>query len=228
MDVKIKACSRLVALASAAAIKEDFVMPFAEHCEQETKGDLVQRGLEGDSNALELLFGRYEQALYRNALRLLGNEDEARDALQDGMLSAFKNLHRFEGRSKFSTWLTRIVINAALMRRRRANLHETVSLDEEAQEDKPALADQLEDPRPDPEQLAMQGELHHLLESHLQTLPPHLREALVLRHMDELSTQEVAQTMGVGENTLKSRVRRARLQMASRRSLAAYTTPCTG
>src|SRR5215472_13957830 len=76
---------------------------------------LIRAGQRGDAQAIEALFGRYHRQLYQTALRVLGN---AEDALQDGLLSAYRNLKRFEGRSQFSTWLTRIVINAALMKRR--------------------------------------------------------------------------------------------------------------
>src|SRR6266852_4708743 len=79
---------------------------------------LIARARRGDQEALETLFARNNRALYQTALRLLGNPEDAEDALQEGLLAAYRNLRRFEGRSQFSTWLTRIVINAALMRRR--------------------------------------------------------------------------------------------------------------
>src|SRR5713226_3522045 len=75
---------------------------------------LIRKGLRGDEEALETLFTRHKRTLFQTALRLLGNAEDAEDALQDGLLSAYRNLKRFEGRSQFSTWLTRIVINAAL------------------------------------------------------------------------------------------------------------------
>jgi RNA polymerase sigma-70 factor, ECF subfamily len=184
--------------------------------------ELVHRGIKGDSQALEILFARYEHTLYRNALRLLGNEDDALDALQDGMLLAYQNLHRFEGRSRFSTWLTRIVINSALMRMRKMRAHEVVSIDAENGSEEMTLADQLQDPRPNPESVFMENELCEVLENNLRTLSPDLRAALILRHGEEKSTEEVAKDLGIGENTLKSRVRRARLQIANREALAAY------
>jgi RNA polymerase sigma-70 factor (ECF subfamily) len=193
----------------------------------ENEDELVRRGLRGDSGALDYLFSRHAPALYRNALRVMGDEDEAQDALQDGLLSAFRNLHRFEGRSRFSTWLTRIVINAALMRLRKKRTHDTVSIDEEPREEESTLAEQLPDPRPDPEALSLQGELQRNLENSLNSLPERLRKALVLRHIEGLSTEEVAETLGVGENTLKSRVRRARLQVAASEWLSHYAPEVT-
>ena len=87
---------------------------------------LIRAGQRGDAQAIETLFRRYQRQLFQTALRVLGNAEDAEDALQDGMLSAYRNLKRFEGRSQFSTWLTRIVINAALMKRRSAKARPAV------------------------------------------------------------------------------------------------------
>ena len=86
--------------------------------EEQSEEQLIERGLNGDARALDALFARNTRALYQTALRVLGNPEDAEEALQEGLLSAYRNLPRFERRSQFSTWLTRIVINAALMRRR--------------------------------------------------------------------------------------------------------------
>src|SRR5579863_4383376 len=96
---------------------------------------LVRKAIAGEEGALEILFAQHSRTLYQTALRLLGNPEDAEDALQEGMLSAYRNLQRFEGRSQFSTWLTRIVINAALMRRRSRRSHPAVSLDEEPRDE---------------------------------------------------------------------------------------------
>jgi RNA polymerase sigma-70 factor, ECF subfamily len=97
---------------------------------QFNESKLIRAGQRGDSQAVETLFRRYQRPLFQTALRVLGNTEDAEDALQDGLLSAYRNMKRFEGRSQFSTWLTRIVINAALMRRRSAKARPAVSLDE--------------------------------------------------------------------------------------------------
>src|ERR1700755_4356 len=96
---------------------------------------LIRAGQRGDAQAVEALFSRYQRPLFQTALRVLGHAEDAGDALQDGLLSAYRNLKRFEGRSQFSTWLTRIVINAALMRRRSAKARPAGSLDEPPRED---------------------------------------------------------------------------------------------
>src|SRR5215471_16914320 len=114
---------------------------------------LVRSGLKGDADALNKLFSRYTRPLYQTALRLLGNPEDAEDALQDGMLSAVRNLGRFEGRSKFSTWLTRIVINAALMRLRSRRSRAAVSLEQEDPEQRElTLGSRIPDSTPSPEE----------------------------------------------------------------------------
>jgi len=120
---------------------------------------LIRRGLRGDPDALEVLFARHNRALYQTALRVLGNPEDAQDALQEGLLAAYRNLRRFEGRSQFSTWLTRIVINAALMRRRSLRARPAVSLDEPPREDELPLAERFADAGPDPEQVYRGKEL---------------------------------------------------------------------
>ncbi|HEV2495964.1 MAG TPA: sigma-70 family RNA polymerase sigma factor [Terriglobia bacterium] len=177
---------------------------------------LIQLGLNGNQNALDALFARHAGALYQSALKLLGNPEDAEDALQEGMLAAFKNLGRFEGRSKFSSWLTRIVINAALMRLRSQRARQTVSMDEPLGETDLTLADQFSDAAPGPEELYARAELRDTLEEKLAELSPDMRTAVLLRDVEGLSTQEAAQTLGVPENTLKSRLHRARLQLAER------------
>src|SRR6202048_1326785 len=119
---------------------------------------LIRAGQKGDSQAGETLFRRYQRPLFQTALRVLGNAEDAEDALQDGLLSAYRNLKRFEGRSQFSTWLTRIVINAALMRRRSAKARPAVSLDEKPSDEQPAVSERYADDGPSPEELCAGSE----------------------------------------------------------------------
>jgi RNA polymerase sigma-70 factor (ECF subfamily) len=179
---------------------------------------LIRAGKRGDSEALEMLFQRYERPLFQTALRVLGNTEDAQDALQDGLFSAFRNLKRFEGRSQFSTWLTRIVINAALMRRRSAKSRPAISLDEPPREDELPAAERFAADGPTPEQVYAGTELREMLEENLGELSPILRTAFVLREVEGYSTGEAAKKLGVTENTLKARLWRARHQLAERLS----------
>lgn len=186
---------------------------------QVSEEKLIRAGKRGDQEALEQLFARYQRPLFQTALRVLGNAEDAEDALQDGLLSAWRNLHRFEGRSQFSTWLTRIVINAALMRRRSQKARPAVSLDDTAFEDELPLAERFADAGPDPEQIHAGTEIRELIEQNLGELSPLLRTAFVLREVEGYSTGEAARKLGVTENTLKARLWRARRELAERLSL---------
>jgi RNA polymerase sigma-70 factor (ECF subfamily) len=177
---------------------------------------LIRAGQRGDAQAVEALFRRYQRPLFQTALRVLGNAEDAEDALQDGLLSAYRNLKRFEGRSQFSTWLTRIVINAALMRRRSAKARPAVSLDETPREDELPASERFADNGPSPEQVAASTELREIISENLDELSPLLRTAFVLRDVQGYSTGEAAKKLGVTENTLKARLWRARHQLAER------------
>jgi RNA polymerase sigma-70 factor (ECF subfamily) len=177
---------------------------------------LIRAGLRGNAEALDVLFDRYKRPLYQTALRVLGNPEDAEDALQDGLLSAYRNLRRFEGRAQFSTWLTRIVINAALMRRRSQKARPAVSLDEAPHEDELPPAERYADDGPTPEQIYEHTELRSMINEDLADLSPLLRTAFILREVEGFSTGEAAKHLGVTENTLKARLWRARHQLAER------------
>src|ERR1700739_4462952 len=125
----------------------------------QSEARLIRAGQKGDAQAVETLFRRYQRPLFQTALRVLGNTEDAEDALQDGLLSAYRNLKRFEGRSQFSTWLTRIVINAALMRRRSAKARPAVSLDETPYQDELPPSERFADDGPNPEQVFASTEI---------------------------------------------------------------------
>lgn len=185
---------------------------------QVSEDKLIRAGQRGDAQAIETLFRRYHRPLFQTALRVLGNAEDAEDALQDGLLSAYRNLKRFEGRSQFSTWLTRIVINAALMKRRSAKARPAVSLDETHHEDELPAAERFADDGPDPEQLYAGTEIREMINENLDELSPLLRTAFLLREVQGYSTGEAAKKLGVTENTLKARLWRARHQLADRLS----------
>src|ERR1700757_1541434 len=177
---------------------------------------LIRAGQRGDEQAVEVLFRRYQRPLFQTALRVLGNTEDAEDALQDGLLSAYRNLNRFEGRSQFSTWLTRIVINAALMRRRSAKARPAISLDETPREEELPASERFADDGPNPEQVFASTEIREMISENLDELSPLLRTAFVLREVQGFSTGEAAKKLGVTENTLKARLWRARHQLAER------------
>jgi RNA polymerase sigma-70 factor (ECF subfamily) len=184
---------------------------------------LIERGLNGDAHALDTLFARNTRKLYQIALRVLGNPEDAEEALQEGLLSAYRNLPRFEQRSQFSTWLTRIVINAALMRRRSKRARPVVSFDDRPAEGELPLAERYADESPNPEQLYAKTELRDRVRKMLAEISPLLRSAFWLREIEGLSAVEAAHVLGVSRNTLKARLWRARQELAARLGLALDT-----
>jgi len=175
----------------------------------------VERALAGDNAALSSLFNKHRLRLYRAAFLLLRNKEDAEDALQDALLSAYANLHSFEGRARFSTWLTRIVCNAALMNRRRLRLHRSLSLDEILLNDAQTREAIAVDDRPDPEKVFAQLEARNAVEDKMKHLSPFLRSAFYLRDIQDLSAREAAKVASVNLSAMKSRAARARRQLAS-------------
>ena len=159
---------------------------------------------------LEELFSRYRVRLYNTALRLSRNHADAEDALQDGMLAAFCSLNTFEGRSQLSTWLTRIVVNAALMRRRCNRTRLTVSIDQPGEQNDKPFAGGFRDPGPNPEEIYARQERFENLERALQTMPRAYQQAMRLRHLQGMTIREAAETLGLPTGTLKSQLHRAR------------------
>lgn len=201
-----------------------------KHNRQAARGtdDLLRLAMDGDQEALGRLFTRHMTRLYRIALRLLRSPQDAEDALQDGLLSASFNLRRFEGRSQFSTWLSRIVINAALMRLRKERAHVATSIDQEyVDQENLALADTIPDRGPNPEEAYRQKELSQIVEQKAQALPAGLRSAFRLRYIEGLDTAEAAEALGLTAGALKSQLHRARLKISGhvRKAVGPRTTP---
>jgi RNA polymerase sigma-70 factor, ECF subfamily len=173
---------------------------------------LIQRALAGESEAQTRLFTTYTPRLYRVALSVLRNKEDAEDAVQDTWRKAYSKLHTFEGRSSISTWLTRITINSALMIRRRDKRFFEVSLDEAA-DDRGSLPHPV-DAGPTPEESCRHAELRELLAQQINRLPCLMRKAFLLRAVDGLSTAESIELLGINNSALKSRVQRARRKLA--------------
>ena len=183
---------------------------------QVNEESLIQAGQRGDAQALDTLFHRHQRTLFRSALGIMGNAHDAEDALQDGLLSAFRNLKSFRGRSQFSTWLTRVVINAALMRRRGQAVRPSSAAAEPINKDEIPITERLVSKGLNPEQLCGRLEIREILMDHLDELAPDLRTAFVLRKVGEYSTSETAKMLRVSEEALKGRLWRARRQLAKR------------
>jgi len=152
----------------------------------------------------------------RIAMRWLRNPEDAEDAVQDAMLSAFTHIARFDGRAQMSTWLTTIVINAVRMQIRRRPRVQMVSLDQSPREDQQPPAELLADPKPTPEQTLEQCELCELAIKLTAGLPASQRAALRLRQRDDFSTRKAAEKLQIPQGTLKARLARGRVKLMER------------
>jgi RNA polymerase sigma-70 factor (ECF subfamily) len=181
---------------------------------------LIDALLAGDKHACACMVKQHGSQMYAVALRIMGDADEAEEVVQDAFISACNKMASFEGRSKLSTWLYRITTNAALMRLRKRR-DDTVSLDEPQTTDEgDLLPRQLGDWDVDPGRQALSQELRQVMEAAVETLPPSLRAAFILRDIQGLSTQEAAEALDITESALKVRLHRARLALRER--LAGY------
>jgi RNA polymerase sigma factor (sigma-70 family) len=153
-------------------------------------------------------------SLRRYAHRLLGNQDDAEDAVQDALLAAFKHLSQFRGEARFSTWLTAIVINSVRMHLRKRLRHTHLSLDASLEEDHDyPLSDILVDNRPSPEDECHRSMLQSRLMSSAAQLSPILRKTFQLRFLNHLSIRETARLLGVPTGTVKAQTSRARAKL---------------
>lgn len=175
----------------------------------------------GDRAEFARMVDQYSAKIYRLALKMLGDPQDAEDVLQETFIKALRSLPNFQGRSSLSTWLFRIAVNEALMIVRKRH-PETVSLDEQkdgnGEEDFEPL--QITDWCCLPEQELMSAEARSHLDQAIQNLPASLRSVFVLRDLQGLSTKETAETLDLSEVSVKTRLFRARMKL--RENLSAY------
>lgn len=171
--------------------------------------ELVAAARIGDRVAVDELLARYEQTIYRFGLRMCGNEDAAREVLQETLLAAFRHLPGFRGDAALSTWLYQIARSFCIKQRR--GQHPTHSIDEDG-------AAELVDPTPGPDERAHAHEIGEAMSRAIATLAPEQREVLILRDVEGLSAEQAAGVLGIEVGALKSRLHRAR--MALRTELA--------
>ena len=181
----------------------------------ETDEQLVERAQGGESAAFDELARRYENIVYRILYKILRHDEDTQDALQDTFVSAYRALPRFRKDSKFSTWIYRIATNAALMkaRSRKTNL---VSLDHPTEDEDARGAWDLVDGSATPDQDILSDETRRVMEDAIQALPPEQRVAFVLHDIQELSSAQTAEAMGITVSAVNSRLHRARVFLRDR------------
>jgi len=177
---------------------------------------LVAGAKTGDARAFELLVQRNEAKILSLAQRMTRHREDAEDVVQQSFQKAFIHLKNFEGQSLFSTWLTRIAINEALMLLRRRRGTREVPIAESTTEDETALPLDIPDPGPNPEDSCLQREQQRILSSAVNELTPGMRKAIELRELGGLSTGETAQVMGLSVGAVKARVFHGRRKLRKR------------
>lgn len=177
--------------------------------------ELVRRILAGERRAFEPLVRRHERRVYRVALAILGNPEDAEEAMQDTFIRAFRHLDQFRHESLFSSWLTRIAVNEA---RRKHSARNNMSPLPDSQGGEDSFTPSRLHAWENPENLYGRQELRSIIEDAIHSLPPIYREVFVLRDLEGMSGGEAADVLGIAVPALKSRLLRARLMM--RESLA--------
>ena len=179
---------------------------------KDDEGSLVASAKGGDITAFETLVGRYERKIFRLAQNITQNKEDAEDVMQEAFLKSYQHLEEFQGNSRFYTWLVRIAVNQALMklRKRRPN---QISLDEDVDTGEDTIPREVEDWGPSPEDRYEQSELGDILSSTIAELEPPFRIVFQLRDIEELSTEETAEALGLSIPAVKSRLLRARLKL---------------
>ena len=188
-------------------------MPATQEAGIFDESDLVAKAREGDLAAFNELVNSYSRKIFRLAKHITQNEEDAEDVLQETFLKAFEHLGDFQGQSKFYTWIVRIAVNESLMKLRKRKSDRSVPLDEPVDTGEDTVVREIAVWDENPEQKYSREELGQILDEAVQGLRPAFRTVFVLRDIEELSTEETAEALGISVPAVKSRLLRARLQL---------------
>lgn len=191
--------------------------PIPSQVVKEDEPQLVAAAQAGNVAAFETLVERYERKIFRLTMNITQNREDAEDAMQEAFLKAYEHLAEFQRNSRFYTWLVRIAVNQALMklRKRRPN---QVSLDAEVDTGEDTIPRDVEDWGPSPEERYGQSEMSGILSDAISDLDEPFRIVFQLRDIEELSTEETAEALGLSVPAVKSRLLRARLKLRQKLS----------
>jgi RNA polymerase sigma-70 factor, ECF subfamily len=174
--------------------------------DQMSDEDIVRLVVAGDASRFEILMRRHNQRIYRAVRAVLRSDDDVEDVMQQAYLNAYSHLHQFTASARFSTWLTRIAVNEALARRRKAGN----SFDEGGDA---VMLNLVDTNLRDPEQQAAASELRRVMEEEVAALPDTFRLAFMMRDVEGLSTSETASVLDISEDLVKTRLHRARTML---------------
>ena len=172
--------------------------------------DIIKKAQNGDMAAFEQIVIKYQSIIYNTAFKICNNPDDAYDISQESLLKIYKNISYFEGKSKFSTWIYRIVTNTALDYIKKHRKSNVFSLNAEMDEDGDSYIENIRDTSPTPEEALDSEETKKLVHEALNKLSENHRAVLVLRDINGLSYEEIAEVLLCSEGTVKSRINRAR------------------
>ncbi len=177
------------------------------------ESQLLAKARQGDTAAFNDLITRYSRKIYRLAKHITQNDEDAEDVLQETFLKSYEHLADFHGQSKFYTWIVRIAVNESLMKLRKRKSDRTVPLDEPLDTGEDTVVREIAVWNDNPEQQYSREELGNILDEAVESLRPAFRTVFVLRDIEELSTEETAEALGISVPAVKSRLLRARLQL---------------
>ncbi|MBZ5585163.1 MAG: RNA polymerase sigma factor, partial [Acidobacteriia bacterium] len=178
-----------------------------QECQSLSDSEAVERVRGGETGLYELLMRRYNQRLYRVIRSVVTNDTEAEDILQEAWVRAYEHLDQYEGRASFATWITRIAFNEALARSRKGR--RWTPLQNDAGEIMPE-ANRRRTTSTTPESEAIWGQLGQMLQTAVDRLPETYRSVFVMREVEQLSTAEAAECLGLSEEAVKTRLHRSR------------------
>lgn len=184
---------------------------------------LLSAAKRGQPEAFAELCQRHSKRIFHTIFRITRNREDAEDALQDSYLNAFVHFRKFDGRSTFTTWLTRIAINSALMKIRKNRGYRELPMEGPADEGQKPLQFEFTDRSPDPEQRYAQKERDGILTSVVRGLRPAIRRAVEIRQLQECSVNETAQILGISVAATKGRLFQARAALRKERRLRAIS-----
>lgn len=191
----------------------------ARAIERLPEADLISRLRARELDAFEELVGHFERPVYALCFRLLGDAEEARDAAQETFLKVYRGLGGFRGEAGLKTWIYRIAVNQAMNQQRwwrRRHRDETISLDITRGQSDTSIGDSLPGRGRSPEAQAISSERERQVMSALDEIKQEYRVALILREIEELSYEEIAETLGISIGTVKSRIARGREELRRR------------
>ncbi len=176
---------------------------------------LIERCQSGDVGSFEQLIGTHQQYVYNIAFRMMGNEEDAKDAAQEALIKVFKNIGSYRHDSKFSTWLYRIVMNTCkdLLRKRKSNV---ISIDKGIATDEGEVQMEFEDPNASPVRDYERKEVQETIQEAMEDLPEANKSVLILREIKDYSYDEISDILDIPVGTVRSRINRGRKMLADR------------